>query len=98
MNRPARVMLLLAGLIYGTPGQAATVEQRYASACATCHAGGMAGAPKRGDAAAWAPRLRQGEAALLQHVKNGIRAMPPKGLCNDCTDAEFRALITYMSQ
>jgi cytochrome c5 len=34
---------------------------------------------------------------LLQHVKNGIRAMPPKGMCMDCTDADYKALIKYMS-
>jgi cytochrome c5 len=98
MHRPIRIILLLAALAGCTAGQAATVEERYASACATCHASGMAGAPKRGDAAAWAPRLRQGQATLLLPVKNGLRSMPPKGLCNDCTDAEFKALIMYMSQ
>jgi cytochrome c5 len=97
MNRPARVLILLAGLA-SVGARAATTEQRYASACAACHESGMARAPKKGDALAWAPRLRQGQATLLLHVKNGIRAMPPKGLCNDCSDAEFRALITYMSQ
>jgi cytochrome c5 len=24
--------------------------------------------------------------------------MPPKGMCNDCSDDEYRALIEYMSK
>ena len=79
-------------------GQAATTEQRYAQACAACHASGVMNAPKKGDKAAWAPRLKQGEATLVTHVKKGYKMMPPMGLCNDCTDAEFKALIKFMSK
>ena len=35
--------------------------------------------------------------ALLASVKNGLGAMPPTGLCADCTDKEYKELITYMS-
>lgn len=69
----------------------------YAKTCTICHATGAAGAPKTGDVAAWEPRLAQGMDTLLQHAKNGIRGMPPKGMCMDCTDAEFTALIQFMS-
>lgn len=95
-----RMMAVILGLSLGVAGasQAATVEQRYASACATCHGSGVGGAPKKGDAVVWAPRLKQGDAVLLAHVKNGFRAMPPRGLCNDCTDTEYKALIDYMSR
>jgi len=78
--------------------QAATTEQRYAQACASCHNAGVMGAPKKGDANAWGVRLKQGDAVLLARVKNGYKMMPPKGLCNDCTDAEFKALIKFMSK
>ena len=78
--------------------QAATTEQRYVQACASCHNAGVMGAPKKGDANAWGVRLKQGDAVLLAHVKNGYKMMPPKGLCNDCTDAEFKALIKFMSK
>jgi cytochrome c5 len=74
------------------------IEAKYNKACVACHGTGAAGAPKKGDKAAWAPRLKQGEAVLLKNVKNGIRAMPAKGLCMDCTDADFKALIQYMSK
>jgi len=35
---------------------------------------------------------------LVKHVKEGFNAMPPKGMCNDCSDEEYRALIEYMSK
>ena len=92
--------LMFAALLIGVSAfaQAATTEQRYKQSCAACHATGVMQAPKTGDKAAWAPRLKQGEATLLAHVKNGFKMMPPKGLCNDCTDAEYKALIKYMSK
>lgn len=98
MKKSAIALALLGLLGVASTSQAASTEERYAKACATCHAAGVAGAPKKGDAAAWAPRLKQGEATLLAHVKTGFKAMPPKGLCNDCSDAEFKALIKFMSK
>ena len=71
-------------------------EEVYNSKCAICHATGTAGAPKLGDAAAWAPRIALGEDALLATVKSGKGGMPPKGLCMDCTDSELRSAIDYM--
>lgn len=35
--------------------------------------------------------------ALVASVKSGLNAMPPKGMCFDCTDEDYVALITYMS-
>lgn len=88
---------LFAGLMLAGPVQAAGIGDKYNKSCAACHNSGAAGAPKKGDKAAWAPRLKQGDAVLLKNVKNGIRAMPPKGMCMDCTDADFKALIKFMS-
>ena len=70
---------------------------KYNTSCAVCHNAGAAGAPKTGDAAAWAPKLEKGMDALVQSVKNGLNAMPPKGMCFDCTDEDYVALIKYMS-
>lgn len=88
---------LVAGLMVAGQSQAAGIADKYNKTCAACHNSGAAGAPKKGDKAAWAPRVKQGEATLLKNAKNGIRAMPPKGMCMDCTDADFKALIKYMS-
>lgn len=91
-------LAFVAMLSFSAMAFAVPVEERYAKSCATCHASGVMNAPKKGDAAAWAPRLKQGEAVLLAHVKQGYKMMPAMGLCNDCTDAEFKALIKYMSK
>lgn len=89
--------IVLTGLMASVQAQAAGVEEKYGKSCAACHTTGAAGAPKKGDKAAWAPRLKQGDAVLLGHIKNGFKAMPPKGLCMDCTDADYKALIKFMS-
>lgn len=88
---------LFAGLMMAGPVQAASIADKYNKSCAACHNTGAAGAPKKGDKAAWAPRLKKGDAVLLKSVKNGLRAMPAKGMCMDCTDADFKALTKYMS-
>ncbi len=71
---------------------------KYNRSCAVCHNAGVAGAPTSHDAAAWAPRLEKGMDALVASVKNGLNAMPPTGLCADCTDEEYSELITYMAE
>lgn len=71
-------------------------RQVYDSACLACHASGAAGAPRLGDAAAWAPRIDKGMDTLLGHVINGFNAMPPKGTCFSCSDADLRAAVEYM--
>ena len=82
-------------------GDAAAAEpksgkQIYNSKCMACHGTGAAGAPKLGDAAAWAPRIANGADKLLSNAINGLNAMPPKGLCMACSDAELQATIEYM--
>ena len=71
-------------------------EQVYNSNCMACHGTGAAGAPKTGDAAAWAPRIANGMDKLLSNAINGLNAMPPKGLCMACSDAELQAAVDYM--
>ncbi len=73
-----------------------TGDAIYKTSCSACHATGAAGAPKFGDKAAWAPRLKKGDAALMTSLKNGINAMPPKGMCMDCSDDELKAVLTHM--
>lgn len=68
----------------------------YASGCNICHAAGVAGAPKLGDKAAWAPRLGQGVDALTASVIKGKGAMPPRGAVANATDADLRASVEYM--
>lgn len=73
------------------------VIDHYSKSCIVCHAAGVAGAPKTGDAAAWAPRLEKGMDALVNSAEKGLNAMPPKGMCLDCSADDYKALIEYMS-
>lgn len=73
------------------------VVDRYGKTCVVCHDAGAAGAPKTGDVAAWEPRLAKGMDVLVASVDKGMGAMPPKGMCFDCTAEEVKALIEYMA-
>ncbi len=70
-------------------------EALYKQACFACHASGVANAPKFGDKAAWAPRIKLGVPVLVKSVLNGKGAMPPKGGAN-VSEAELRAAVEYM--
>jgi cytochrome c5 len=74
---------------------AAAGEALYKQACFACHAAGVAGAPKVGDKAAWAPRIQQGMPALVQSAIKGKGAMPPKG-GSAAPDAQVEAAVNYM--
>jgi cytochrome c5 len=71
-------------------------EAVYKQACAACHAVGAAGAPKSGDKAAWAPRIKLGIDALTASVIKGKGAMPARGAAAAASDAEIRAAVEYM--
>lgn len=68
----------------------------FAAACAACHNTGVAGAPKVGDKAAWAPRADKGIAGLLKTATSGLNAMPPMGTCADCSDEELQNAILHI--
>jgi len=72
-----------------------TGEQVYTGQCAACHAVGAAGAPKFGDAAAWAPRIKTGYEALLNSVLKGKNAMAPQG-GGQFSDYEIGRAVVYM--
>lgn len=90
--------VLVAGLAINTQLSANEVEAKYQQTCFACHGSGAAGAPKTGDKAAWEPRLALGAETLLESVKKGKGAMPPGGLCMDCSDEQLQALIDFMSK
>ena len=71
-------------------------QEVYNTSCQVCHAAGVAGAPKFGDVAAWAPRIATGMDTLLQSVINGKNAMPPRGTCSACSDDELKIAIEYI--
>ena len=75
--------------------KADAVPALYTQLCQTCHAAGVAGAPKLGDKAAWAPRIAEGMDKIMAIVISGKGAMPPKG-GSTASDAELRTVVTYM--
>lgn len=89
--------LFAAALVAAAPlAASADGQQITQTKCFACHGTGAAGAPKIGDKAAWAPRIAQGMDTLVKHAIEGIRAMPPKGACMDCSDADLKAAVEYM--
>lgn len=63
--------------------------------CSACHLAGVGGAPKIGDADAWAQRAEKGLAAQVQIVAAGKGAMPARG-GSDLNDEELAAAIVYL--
>jgi cytochrome c5 len=74
--------------------------QVFNTACIACHGGGIGGAPKTGDKAAWTPRIAQGMATLKKHALEGFQGktgvMPAKGGAVNLSDAEIDAGVQYM--
>jgi cytochrome c5 len=68
----------------------------YDTTCMVCHAAGIAGAPKFGDKAAWAPRIQTGVDALYNSSLKGKNAMPPKGGNAGLPDADVKAAVDFM--
>ncbi len=73
-----------------------TGEQVVHAQCRKCHEAGVGGAPRIGDANAWAPRLKHGLDALVRSAINGHGGMPARGGMIDLTDTELRHAITFM--
>ena len=69
----------------------------YDKVCVACHAAGLAGAPKFGDKAAWAPRIAQGKDKLHASALHGKGAMPAKGGNPALPDADVMAAVDYMA-
>lgn len=73
-----------------------TGEQVFAAQCTACHTAGVAGAPKLGDADAWAPRIKTGYDALLNSALKGKGAMGAQG-GGDFSDLEIGRAVVYMA-
>ncbi|WP_198134728.1 c-type cytochrome [Psychromonas ingrahamii] len=72
-------------------------EKIYNTYCMACHATGVLGSPKKGDAAAWAPRIAQGAEIMLKHAIEGYNSMPAKGTCGDCSEQEIASTIAFLT-
>ncbi|WP_243469353.1 c-type cytochrome [Bermanella marisrubri] len=75
------------------------LKQIYQSSCKNCHTLKDTGAPLTGDTSTWHDLLNQyGKDLLLQNIINGKGGMPPFGLCMECQEQDFVALIDFMAQ
>lgn len=73
-----------------------TGKEVYTASCQACHAVGVSGAPKMGNAGDWGPRIDKGLETLYKHAIGGFNAMPAKGLCMDCSEDEIKSTVDYM--
>ena len=71
-------------------------EEVFKALCTTCHTAGVAGAPKFGDAAAWAPRIKNPFESLLNSALHGKGAMGAQG-GGDFEDLEIARAVVYMA-
>jgi cytochrome c5 len=77
-----------------------TGQELFQQTCSACHGQGIAGAPKAGDKAAWAPRIKEGKPTLYEHALHGFTGssgtMPPKGGATDVPDEVVKQAVDYM--
>jgi len=101
------VLLLSTGCSDSGQGESTTGEsaqavvepgkKTYTRFCFSCHAAGVAGAPRVGDAVAWAPRFEKGREKMLELVIQGMPpGMPARGMCMQCSDDELADALGFM--
>jgi cytochrome c5 len=96
---PAVAAVVPAAAPAGAPAAAAGAaagKKTFDAVCTACHTAGVAGAPKFGDKAAWAPRIKTGKDALYNAALHGLNAMPAKGGNPGLSDADVKAAVDYM--
>jgi len=89
---------MLLGITLALPASAQqSGKDVYTKTCSVCHATGLAGSPKYGNAADWGPRAAKGVAALYESALKGTpKGMPSKGGNLTLPDSEVKAAVDYM--
>lgn len=104
ISNPAEVCVMgtqcAAGLVFSNAATGAPKEPQvvYETFCFACHGTGANNSPVYGNAEAWAPRIAKGIDVLYESAINGFNngAMPPKGLCTECSEDDIRATVDYI--
>ena len=98
MNHARRLAfpLALALAAAATGAIAADGKAVYDTTCTVCHAAGVAGAPKFGDKAAWAPRIATGKDSLVASVLKGKGAMPAKAGNAALSEDDIKAAVDFL--
>jgi cytochrome c5 len=90
------------GSTEAAPTASSPGEATYNKICFSCHAQGIAGAPKFGDMAAWEARLNNGRDSNIANAINGFTGstgmMPARGGLPSLSDEEVTAAVDYMLQ
>lgn len=82
--------------VAGLPDEGPQIVEHF---CSTCHAANPMiplGAPKPGVISDWSARLEQGLDILFKHADEGLRAMPPRGGCFECTEKQLWLAIAAL--
>ena len=82
--------------VAGTSDEGPQIVEHF---CSTCHALNPMiplGAPRMGTTSDWRARLEQGLDLLFKHADEGLRAMPPRGGCFECTDKQLWLAIAAL--
>jgi cytochrome c5 len=82
------IVLIIAPQALAADGQAV-----YTQNCAVCHNNLD---PKLSDKAAWAPRIKQGDDALVAAVISGKGAMPARAGKPALSDDDIKAAVEYI--
>ena len=92
------IVSMLLGIAATQPASAQqSGKDVYMKTCSVCHATGLAGSPKYGVAADWAPRVANGVAGLYQNALKGTpKGMPAKGGNLTLPDSDVKAAVDYM--
>ncbi len=96
MNSGAGTPVAAAAAPAAAAPPAADGKKVYDAGCVACHGAGVAGAPKFGDKAAWAPRIKTGIDALYTAALKGKGVMPAKGGNPSLSDADVKAAVDFM--
>lgn len=74
-------------------------EKIFKQFCTSCHGNPPIidiKAPRIGDKKAWAVRRNMGMKTLMQLTTMGVGAMPARGGCFECSDAQLEKTIQYI--
>ncbi len=102
-RHPAAIKALFAPLaslllLPSSGAHAASGEEVYNRACQSCHATGVANAPKLGDRKAWQKLIAETQPVLTAQGYVGIRGMPPKGGDPTLSIADFSRATAFMAR
>jgi cytochrome c5 len=93
-----KLLFILVASSLAINASAASAPEIYADHCSICHTAGTGGAPKLGDKAEWALRIRPGMGLLYKAALEGLPNTPmmPKGGHAALADDEIKAVVDFM--